>query len=558
MKNSKKSKINKKIAALVVSGLMTMSVSSSVFASEAPLPPTYAPETVYMTLQDSIDMALENNRTIKQSESDVDTAEWARHEARRTAGFTLSWNGQATTLGGHSVDTARQAYAANQSEFRADRNFYNGFSLQYPLYTGGRIENMIEAAELGVDAADLQLEATRQGIKEVATAAYYKILQTRNLIQVNQEAVDTLAAHLDNVNAQYQVGTVAKSDVLRSQVELANAQQALVNAQNNYDIAIATFNNIVGLPTYTNVVASEELSYTKYDLSLPSCVEYALEHRPDGLAYERALKRAEATMKAAKAGYRPQVAASATRSFAGDDIDERNNSSSDSMAVGVVASWNIFDNNVTEAQVQQQKAAVRKAEQAYLEQREQIQLDVQTALLTLQAAEKNIQTTKVAVDRAQEDYKIAQVRYSAGVGTNLDVMDAEEALISAQTNYITSLYNYNTAKASLDKAIGLKVELDVTPYYEGDKAITSEVPVKESKDTSSNLTASDAKAETERPKTNAIQLPRAERPSDANHRPSQNVEPDVSKTAEDVEAAVEEGSNNETAVAEETAENAAV
>ena len=113
MKNSKKSKINKKIAALVVSGLMTMSVSSSVFASEAPLPPMYAPETVYMTLQDSIDMALENNRTIKQSESDVDTAEWARHEARRTAGFTLSWNGQATTLGGHSVDTARQAYAAN-------------------------------------------------------------------------------------------------------------------------------------------------------------------------------------------------------------------------------------------------------------------------------------------------------------------------------------------------------------------------------------------------------------------------------------------------------------
>ena len=95
---------------------------------------------------------------------------------------------------------------------------------------------------------------------------------------------------------------------------------------------------------------------------------------------------------------------------------------------------------------------------------------MRTAYLGLQAAEKNIQTTSVAVTRAEEDYKIAQVRYSAGVGTNLDVMDANEKLTTARTNYYTALYNYNTSKASLDKAMGIPVDLDVVKYTEAEQA----------------------------------------------------------------------------------------
>ena len=170
--------------------------------------------------------------------------------------------------------------------------------------------------------------------------------------------------------------------------------------------------------------------------------------------------------------------------------------------------WNIFDNNVTEAQVQQAKASMRKAEQQLYETRETIQLDVRKAYLNLLAAEQNIHTTKVAVDQAQEDYKIAQVRYSAGVGTNLDVMDAESKLIQTQTTYITALYNYNTNKAALDQAMGLKVELDVANYYKG--AIDETIPVRPSIDTSRNLTAADAGVVS----PVIVHLPNAERPSE--------------------------------------------
>ena len=493
-------KLQKALATLAVVG--TMGFAALGTAEAAPI--------VELTLQESIDMALENNRTIKESAEDQSEAYWAHRQARRQAGPNISWNGTWTYNNGHATDNA--ALIERQIGVDIERTFSNKVQLTFPLYTGGQIENNIEAAELGKDAADLTLEATRQAVKQQTTSAYFQILQYRNLIQVNKEAVDTLQAHLDNVNAQYRVGTVAKSDVLRSQVELANQQQNLVSAQNNYDVAVATFNNIVGLPTDTIVDAKEDLSYTKYDISLPRCTDYALIHRPDGIAMERAWKRATAQMKAAKAGYRPQVGAVVSRSWAGDEpfsTDMAKYSASvDSTTAGLQASWDIFDNNVTEAKVQQAKAGMRKAEQKLYETQESIQLDVRKAYLNLLAAEQNIHTTKVAVDQAQEDYKIAQVRYSAGVGTNLDVMDAEDKLIQTQTTYIQALYSYNTSKAALDQSMGIKVDLDVAKYYKTE--IDETIPVRPSLDTSKNLTAADAGVVSPA----VVHLENAERPSE--------------------------------------------
>ena len=142
-----------------------------------------------------------------------------------------------------------------------------------------------------------------------------------------------------------------------------------------------------------------------------------------------------------------------------------------------------------------------KAKEASAQTDEAIQLDVRTALLNLRAAERNIHTTEVAVMRAQEDYKIAQVRYSAGVGTNLDVMDAEEKLTSARTNYYTALYNYNTSKASLDKAMGIPVDLDVTKYMEAQQAGKSAVEAREAGRLNDKALFETPKAKAEQAKT---------------------------------------------------------
>ena len=258
--------------------------------------------------------------------------------------------------------------------------------------------------------------------------------------------------------------------MLASQVQLANAQQALVTAQNNYDIAVSTLNNVIGLPTDTVLDIRDQLKYTKYDLTQDDCTNYALDNRADGAAARYAVKAAEAAVETAKAGYQPTVNAVVNKSIGGEKPFRHDHTNSDSWSAGVNASWDVFDNGLTQASVNSANMALAKAKEAAAQTADQIRLDVRTAYLGLQAAEKNIQTTSVAVTRAEEDYKIAQVRYSAGVGTNLDVMDANEKLTTARTNYYTALYNYNTSKAALDKAIGIPVDLDVVKYTEAEQA----------------------------------------------------------------------------------------
>ena len=440
-------KLGQRLARLLAVALTLGAISS-----------TEAAETVNIDLKTSVDMALANNRTIKESLTDVDTAKWSLAASRRQMGPKLTWDATAYRIGGEAYNSAR----ATGIDY--DYNYGNTGTVSMPLYNG-TLNAQRESARYGLNAADLTLEQTKQAVRLQATTGYYNILQARNLIKVQQEAVDTLREHRNNVNAQFNVGTVARADVLATEVELANAQQSLTTARNNYDIAVATLNNIIGLPTDTNLEIAEDLSYTDYKLNLAECNRYALGNRADGLAAFYNMKRAEAGLRQAKAGYYPTLNAVATRSIAGESAFRDDHVSSDQWTAGLSASWNIFDNGVTSAQVNAAKAALTKAEETSAALSEQIQLEVRTAFLSLKAAEQNIATTEVAVAQAEEDYKIARVRYSAGVGTNLEVMDASEKLTLARTNYYTALYNYNTNKASLDQAMGIPVDLSASEYY---------------------------------------------------------------------------------------------
>ena len=434
----------KKLTALVLGGLMTTTMASAAMA-----------ESVDMTLEESVRTALDNNYSIKQQEAEYDSAVWARHQARRSFGPTVNWQSTATKMGGKYND-----------KLSLSRNYGNTLSLTMPIYTGGQLEGAIKAADLAMNANELGLELSKQKVKAATMSAYYQALQAKNQIKVAQDSVNTLTEHLKNVNAQYTVGTVAKSDVLGTQVQMANAEQNLINAKNSYDVAIASLNNVMGLPTDTELNLTDSLDYNVYEIPLEECTAYARSNRPDVLIADYQVAIAEAGVQQAKAGYMPKVSAQASKSWAGDspfgseETDPRYQNNNNWTA-GVVVSWDIWDNNVTQSKVNQSKAAVAKAEAAAENTRQSGDLEVRTAYLNLKAAEKSINTTQVAVDKAQEDYKIAQVRYAAGVGTNLDVMDAEEKLTQAQTNYYTALYNYNSSKADLDRAMGIMVDLDI-------------------------------------------------------------------------------------------------
>ncbi len=409
-----------------------------------------AVDIVDLNLDETIQRALENNRTVKRSIASRASAYWALRQARRNSGPRLSWDSTANAVGGSQYDSYNH------------RLFSNTATVSYPLYAGSSLKEGRIAARYGLNSADMELENSLQTIRQTATNYYFNVLRCRNEIEVYSENVRTMQEHLQNVNAQFRAGTVAKADVLSSQVNLANAQQALISAQNDYDVAVATLSNYLLLPADTIIRAQDQLTYTPYNLNLADCTAYALENRPDIAAADYAVKQAESGVRSAKSGYRPTVNAVATKGMNGKS--PFSDSYSDSWTAGISASWNIFDNGVTAAEVESAKASLAAAEETAAETREGVQLEVQSAFLTLRAAERNIATTRVAIASAEEDFKIAQVRYAAGVGTNLDVTDASDKLTQAKNNYYNALYTYNTAKADLDKAMGIPVSIDVVRY----------------------------------------------------------------------------------------------
>lgn len=446
-------------------------------------PVMYA-ESLTIDFNSAVDYALKNHRAIEQSEEDRESARWNLSAIRRSFGPRLNWSLNADYIGGRyyneyrgdhyllnglspeirsNILRSRDATMQNFPAYRYENS--NTLNLSLPLYTGGDLEGRKRAATYGLNSADMMVENSKQEVKWRTAQAYYQMLRYNSVINVRREEISHLNEHLRNVQIQYQVGTVAMSDVLATNVQIANSQQALNSALGDYENAVANLKHLMGLPPDTDIKSEEDLDYEAYEEDEASCIEYALQHRPDGKASIYAVKRAEASVSSAKSGYRPNVSAVMQGSMSGEGLFQSNhNGGLERWSAGVQVSWNVFDNQVTAAQVHQAQAAQRKAESQAREQIEVIRLEVHQAYTNLKIAEQNIKVTSAAVQQAEEQYFIAKTRYEEGVDTNLVVMDAQEKLTQARTNYYIALYTYNTSRAQLEKAMGVPIGIDVSVY----------------------------------------------------------------------------------------------
>ncbi|MDF2501555.1 MAG: type secretion outer membrane protein TolC family [Anaerosporomusa subterranea] len=397
-----------------------------------------------LSVTDSVSLALKNNPAITVAEQEREKSRWGVEEAK---------TGQSVSAG-FSHAATRTRPDPSKSNAGVNTNFDNKISLVYPLYTGGKTEGLIDQAKLNLKITDLGVEKAQQQVRLDATTAYFKLLQTRNLMELNRESVDRLAAHLANVKLQHQAGTVAKTDVLRSEVELADAEQNLIRAENNHQLALASLNHVLGLSLDTEIAVKEVLRYETAAVVLAECVEYALKHRPEVGQAKASVTAAGQSVNIAASGYRPSVTATAATGWNDEDFPGLHNHN---WSIGITANYSIFDSGLTKSKVKQADAAVAAASAQDRNTRDSVELEVRQAYLNLKEAEKRIVTSKVAVGKAEEDYQIAQVRYHSGVGTNLDVIDAQLALTQAKTNHVQALYDHKVSRAQLDRAMGVAV-----------------------------------------------------------------------------------------------------
>ena len=185
-------------------------------------------------------------------------------------------------------------------------------------------------------------------------------------------------------------------------------------------------------------------------------MDIALRQRPEISQFTDNAKSAQEGITVAKAGYLPRLSATYQTgwfdsTFAGSSSNNYN------WSVFLTTSWTILDSGLTAGRVKEAVESYHRAQEQLRQSVDSVQLDVRSIYLSLKSAEQSIQTSSAAVGLAEEDYKIKVIRYQAGVGTNLDVLDAQLALTTAQNNVLQAMYNYNNFRAQLDKAMGMPV-----------------------------------------------------------------------------------------------------
>ena len=403
--------------------------------------------TLELTLDDALVLAMGNNPKLTSADAARQAANRRIQQAR--AGY---W----PTLG-YTYDAARVRTENSTVGTMINNGFDNQLALSWTVYNGGSTQAAVKQAKenyLGQTYGVLQAE---QQLKLDTTQAYFGVLQGEKQTEVAEESVARLEEHLKNVSLQYEVGIVAKADVLRSEVEVANARQEFIKARNVRDLAYAQLASLIWIPMDTKLVLKDDLSYIPDDRKIRESIDYAKIHRPEIHKAESSINAAEASVKGARSGYLPTV----TVSTGYGRSDEGNNWQGwDDMGWNVrgTVKWNLFDGFYTRGKVGEAMATHTQAEEEYKLTVQSVELEVREAWLNMQEARERIETSAVAVSQAEEDYKIAQARYAAGVGTNLDVLDSQVALTTAQTNNVSALYDYNNSRAALDKAMGLYAE----------------------------------------------------------------------------------------------------
>lgn len=507
---------------LALTAALSVLCSQSVFAA-----------TLELDLEETIQRALLTNPSVKIAEYNRKAAKADYSAAKSSRGISISLShesGRGGYADNHILRDAAGRILSNDKQIGNTHS--NSITASLPIFTGGELQGQIGQAKANYRSMLSAEEQAYNEMKETATTGYFNMLNATNMKALRQESVDRLQAHLDNVIAQYNVGIVARADVLRSEVELANAQQNYITASNQYDVAEATLNNIIGTPLGTTLLLKDRLQYEPYENDMAYCLAYSEQHRPELKQAEYAIDSAEAALVVARSGHMPKVYANASNNWGGNGSDWPGDDD-ENWSVGVTASMNIFDSGVTWSKIHAAQENLAKAKETQRQIKDNVELEVRTDYLSMREAEKRITTAQVAVASAEEDYHIAVVRYQAGVGTNIDVMDAQEALTQAKTNYYQALYNYNTSKAALNTSMGVGVPVP--------EPRTFPEPVEDTAAQSADAQSAgtDAAAQTENAANDSAQAPA--NTADAEQPAAENA---ASTAAE----------NGNTAAAEQTAE----
>ncbi|MEH2270209.1 MAG: TolC family protein [Nostoc sp.] len=411
-----------------------------------------------ITLAQALELARRNNHDLQVSLLELERNKAALREAQAALLPTLGISTDLTRSQSSSSQltdeiNGRNGLLSNQDQ--PSTSFSGQAQLSYNVYTSGRVQASVRAAEEQVRFNELAVETQSETIRLNVATDYYNLQQADEQVRIAQSAVQNSEASLRDAEALERAGVGTRFDVLRSQVNLANAQQDLTNARSQQTISRRQLATRISLPQGINISAADPVQLAGlWNPTLEQSIVLAYQNRPE-LQQQLAQRNiSEQQRRQALAELGPQVSLVASY----DILDQFNDnvSATDGYSLGVRATLNLYDGGAARARAAQSKVNIAIAETQFAEQRNQIRFQVEQAYSTQLSSLENVQTSNTALEQAREALRLARLRFQAGVGTQTDVINSENDLTRAEGNRVTAILDYNRALAQLQRSVTLR------------------------------------------------------------------------------------------------------
>ena len=332
--------------------------------------------------------------------------------------------------------------------------------LRLPLYAGGRLVAEQRAAELLEASAGKRLSRSREDLVYNVSSLYYTLLDQEKLIASLSFSVKTMEGQLERANRLIAARKAARVDALRTEVKLADLRQRVMREQNSLNVLRQALMNLLGKTDgSSNLAISGELQAPTLDVrTIETLTKTALERRQDAIAARTELDAQEARVAAARAGHWPTVnlvGAVGWRQMVDPSQEPKGQDAGrDASRIGITVDIPLFEGGRTNARISEEQAKYSSQSRRLDKLLLQVRLEVQTALANLNSGLERLRSTDRATELAAESLRIEEEKYALGRGAVLDVLDAQTALLDAETTHIRALADANAAAAQLAWATG--------------------------------------------------------------------------------------------------------
>jgi outer membrane protein TolC len=305
----------------------------------------------------------------------------------------------------------------------------------------------VDSARKLAEVSRYDIELQRQLVTLAVKEAYINTLFAQRLILVQRQALERAGLNLKSVKGFFDVGTRPKSDVVRAEVDVANARVDLIRAENAERVARVALNTAMGVAATTKFDMVDNLVYVKVTDTNQNLVAEALQRRPEYQQGKLRIESAESLLKRSFRDFFPDVVG--TGSVGGVRTDFNT-----SWTAGISLNWSIFDGGNRLSRYREAKANLDASQQRLKAVELDISREVEQTRSTVVETDERILAAQAAVASAQENFRLVQGRFDAGVGTILDLTDAQLALTQAQNTEAQALADFRIALARLDRALG--------------------------------------------------------------------------------------------------------